>query len=191
MVRFTELPGWPGAVVLVLETQSSACAYVRSMLNCPSILAVGVPAGMRNSGAVGPTVALHGFTGAPSRVALQEIFWFVPSSTTPVIVMVIFLPSVTEVSTPSQMMPTRSVSMPLWKSVTLVRPAATPPVLWQVWQSVVSFMLLWKVDPEAAKSSAQLSIDPWQLKQPAPVTGIALAAARVDGVSWQTLQFVM
>ncbi len=146
---------------------------------------------MRNSGAVGPTVALHGFTATPFKVAPQEIFWFVPSSTTPVIVMVIFLPSVTEVSTPSQMMPTRSVSKPLWKSVTLVRPAATPPALWQTWQSVVSFMLSWKVVPESAKSSSQLAIDPWQLKQPAPVTGIALTVDSVDGVSWQTLQLIM
>ena len=43
--------------------------------------------------------------------------------------------------------------------------------------------------PDAVKSHD--SIEPWQLKQFSPVTGMALATASVAGVSWQTLQLVM
>ncbi len=87
------------------------------------------------------------------------------------------------------MMPTRSVSSPLWNSVTTSLAAATPAGLWQTVQSSVGAKVLWKVKPEAVKS--QLSIDSWQLKQPGPVTGIEFAAVSAVGLSWQTLQLVM
>ena len=101
-----------------------------------------------------------------------------------------FSPSVTERSSPS----VDDADALGLETVVEVRDrgqvAATPPVLWQSWQVVVASMDSWKVAPEAAKS--QLSIDPWQLRQPAPVTGIALTFASAPLLAvWQTLQLVM
>ena len=89
-----------------------------------------------NTGAVGPTVALQGSTAVPLYLALQVIFRFTPSSTMPSIDIAILSPSTTDVSTPFQITPPRSVARPLWNSATVA--GAMPPAVWQVWQFVVS-----------------------------------------------------
>src|SRR5512137_279388 len=102
---------------------------------------------LKNPGWVDVTAVAHGFAGTPLYVACQEILSLpaVLSSTTLVIVHVKSLPWVTERSSPFQMIPTRSVSRPLWNAVT--RFAATAPAvsLWQLWQFVAAVMLSWNV----------------------------------------------
>ena len=116
----------------------------------------------------------------------------------PVISQSNFAPSVTEVSTPSQMMPPRPVVRPLWNSATVTR--AKPPLagsVWHTWQLAVSGSGISRWNGWVVKS--QLAIEPWQVKQPGPETGIAFAAASADPPVagtivlslWQTLQFVM
>ena len=116
----------------------------------------------------------------------------VPSSLTPVICQANFSPSVTELSSPSQMMPSLPVSRPLWKSVTTTLLGAAPPATWQAAeQFVVSSIARWTSPNPTPASKPKPSIDSWQVKQFAPLTVIEFAAASLSVSSWQTLQLFM
>ena len=127
------------------------------MLSVPSSAVFG-PNG-KTTGAVADAVVLHGLIGLPSNVADQEILRFVPSSTMLSIFQVNRLPSLTDLSSPSQMMPTRSVSRPLWKSATV---AGSSGAWWQFVHTTVASAFRWKFPAGKPKPA----IEPWQLRQP-------------------------